>query len=149
MKSLILLITLITFISCSLQVQETPINKAVAYTSGKALAVSINYLAPEADPGLTSAWVDLMERNEGLPEIPPSEMILFYNTCVSIVASSIKDPYGILGDLSTLLIIFSAEFDGSSGQMISINPIPTDIMKFFGKGYDSGRKVARKQIRGY
>lgn len=133
-----------------LSVSDSPENKVLAYASGKAFAITIHKLTAPctieqscADADLTTAWVDLMDRTETMTEIPAAEMIAFYSESVGIIAAPVNDPYGLIGDLTILLTIYSASFE--NGEMVSIKPVPRDIMTFFGKGYSAGRKVARKE----
>ena len=153
MKKLIIVACLSMLLGCAgIDLQDTPTNKAIAYGSGKGLAIAVHELTPPCttkdidkscvDADLTNAWVDLMERTQGMVEIPSAEMIMFYNECVQIIASPIKDPYGLIGDLSILLTLYAGEF--VNGEMVAIQPVPMEIMKFFEMGYDNGRRVARK-----
>ena len=149
---LILACTILTSCAEFQKTENNAIHKTLAYASGKAFAITINKLTAPCteenydcvDANLTNAWVNLMERNGTLETIPTVEMIAFYNECVQILASPVKDPYGLMGDLSTLLMIYSAEFDNFNGYMVAIRPVPIEIMRFFEMGYDSGRKIARK-----
>jgi len=143
MKKL-LLILLASLFGCSgFQITDSATNKVLAYASGKAMAIGIIKVRPEVDPDLTSAWVDMMERNAGKESVESVEMVAFYNHCVSIIAGPDFDEYGLIGDLSMLLTIYGAEID-DSGRMTMIQPVPLAILQTFEIGYANGRAMAKK-----
>ena len=140
----LLLILLAGLFGCSgFQMTDSATNKVLAYASGKAMAIGIIKVRPEVDSDLTTAWVDMMERNAGNESVESMEMVAFYNHCVSIIAGPDFDRYGLIGDLSMLLTIYGAELD-DSGRMTMIAPVPLVILQTFEVGYSNGRAVAKK-----
>jgi hypothetical protein len=137
-------ISLLAFIisGCGqLQIESTATNQAIAYAAGKGMGLGINKRVPEADADLSKAWVDMMAKNTGQAMISAIAMVGFYNDVLVIIALHSKDPYGLIGDLGAVLLIFGAEFN-QEGNMGSINPVPMIVMKFFEIGYKNGRMVA-------
>lgn len=149
MKKLFLLLFVSLFGCSGFQVTDSATNKVLAYASGKLMAIGISkaiekeIIGNEVDSDLTSAWVDMMERNAGNESVGSIEMVAFYNHCVSIIVGPDFDRYGLIGDLSMLLTIYGAEI-GDNGQMTSIQPVPLVILKTFEIGYSNGRAVASK-----
>ena len=139
---IIIAIMLMLIIGCAgFQVSDTTTHKAIAYGAGRAMAVGIYELNPLADEDLTSAWVEMMDRNRGLPEISPDEMMIFYNKSLMLMTAHTKDPYGLIGDLGYLLTIFGAEFDPDNNMMIGITAVPMSVMVAFEIGYANSRAM--------
>ena len=125
------------------QVEDTATNKLLAYAAGKTMAISVHEVKPEIDPDLTSAWVEMMERNTGNETVTTPEMVAFFNESLRIIAGNEFDKYGLINDLAMLMSIYSAEFN-DTGQMIGIQPVPMEILKLFEQGYSNGRAISRK-----
>ena len=140
-------LVLILFACNGAQIEDTTQNQAIAYASGKGLAIAINRVVPEVDKDLTREWLQMMERNKGLEMVPPEEILKFYSDMTGIMALHVGDPYGLIQDLGVLLMLFGAEFD-VGGEMISIQPVPMSVLLFFEMGYENGRMVARNE-RGF
>jgi len=150
MKKIIILLSLL-FLSCAgLQINENVTHRVLAFGSGKLMAIGVNKLIndgklrKEVDSELTSAWVGLMEVNEGKPAVEPAEMVTFYNKCLYIIAGYDFDKYGLIGDLSELLMIYGAEINPDSKELVSIMPVPIEILKTFERGYASGRAITKE-----
>ena len=146
----LLLILLAGLFGCSgFQITDSATNKVLAYASGKLMSIGISeaiakeIIGKQVDSDLTSAWVDMMERNAGNESVESMEMIAFYNHCVSIIAGPDFDRYGLIGDLSMLLTIYGAEM-ADDGRMTMIAPVPLVILQTFEVGYSNGRAVAKK-----
>ena len=145
MKKLIISVCLILLVGCSgLQIEDTATHKAIAYASGKAMAIGIIKVKPEVDPKLTGQWIELMRANLKNEIVPPSEMITFYNKSVLTIFNIYSDPYGLLGDLAALLTIYGATLDEDNKTMIGIQPVPYAVLEFFEMGYANGRTVAER-----
>ncbi|OEU68421.1 MAG: hypothetical protein BBJ57_02330 [Desulfobacterales bacterium PC51MH44] len=137
-----LLILLVLLTGCAgMQIEETATHQAIAYASGKGMAIGINELYPQIDPDLTKAWEDMMFQAKDLDMMPVGQLMLFYSDAISIIGLHTNDPYGLVGDLGALLLIFGAQFD-DKGEMIDIQPVPMSVMRWFGIGYSNGRRVA-------
>lgn len=138
-----ILVCILALLGCTgFQVTDSSTHKILSYGAGKATAIGINKIRPEVDPNLTSAWVEMMERNEGKEMVASVEMVAFYNHCLLIITGGEFDKYGLINDLSVLLTVFAAEIDPATNQMIFIQPVPYDVLKFFEMGYGNGRQVA-------
>lgn len=129
-----------------LQITDTPVDKTLAYFSGKGVAVGIIKVQPELDPFLTTAWEELMAEHKEDIEIPSLDMVMFYNRCLGIVSEHNDDPYGLIGDLGALLTLYGAEFAMDGQTIVMIQPVPTAVMQYFGMGYSNGRAVAKREI---
>ena len=141
----ILFVALIMFGCADMQIKETSTHRAIAYSAGRAMAIGIYKIDPLIDQDLTSAWVEMMERNEGKLEISSEEVMMFYNKCIMLMTRFTNDPYGLLGDLGYFLTIFGAEFAEDTKMMVAIQPVPMVIMKDFENGYDYSRMLIRKE----
>lgn len=145
-KTAIVFLTVFLLSSCSsMQIEDTATHKAIAYASGKAMAIGIVKLKPEADAKLTEQWIDLMRNNLNNELVPASDMIAFYNQSILTIFNIYSDPYGLLGDLAALLTIYGAQLDDDGKTMLGIEPVPYAILEFFEMGYANGRTVARKE----
>ena len=124
-----------------IKISETGTNKAIAYGAGKAMGFAIVSLDEELDSNLSIAWRTMMaEQTDG--EVSSTDMILFYNLCISLIAGYTDDPYGLIGDLGAMLMIFGAEYS-DEGQLALIQPVPVEVLKWFEAGYKNGRMVAQ------
>jgi len=137
-----LLLLLIGLIGCAgFEIKDSSTHQAIAYASGKAMAIGIIKIVPDADADLGTAWSDMMDRNQGLDMIPSTEILSFYNDSILILTMHAQDPYGLIGDMSAMLMIFGAEFD-EEGHMKFIKPVPMPVMIIFEMGYNNGKRVA-------
>jgi hypothetical protein len=127
-----------------IKINDSATHQVLSYASGKGMAIGINELYPDVDAELTAAWEDMMEKNKGQEMVAPEDMVYFFNDCISIIGVETDDPYGLIGDLGALLLIFGAEFS-EGGQMLNVEPIPMSVLTFFGMGYANGRRVALKE----
>jgi len=150
MKNLILVLAAMALlVSCAttdgtvkqFTITDEASTQAIAYGAGKGMGIAVNKIVPVVDADLGVAWKSLMERNAGKDVITSSEMILFYNECIGIIALHTEDEYGIISDLGVFLMIFGAQFD-QSGNLILIQPVPMKVMQFFEMGYRNGKMVA-------
>ena len=133
----------VAFIGCNgLQIKDSSTHKILAYAAGKSMAIGIMKIRPEVDKSLTTAWVEMMERNEGNEQVESSEMVSFYNECLMIIAGQDFDKYGLINDLSMLLTIFGSEINPDNNMMVFIQPVPMEILHYFEMGYANGRQVA-------
>lgn len=120
------------------QVTDTSHNKALAYASGKAVGISINKFAPNADPKFRALWAEMMDAHKGVDVIPSYAIAEFYNQCILVLTEEYKkDPYGLIQDLAVLLTIYGSEF-AENGSLIKINPVPKIVMEYFAMGYRNG-----------
>ena len=142
MKNLIFIILLaLVLAGCpggTFQIQETPTHQAIAYGAGKAMGLVIMRVIPKADEELQGAFDGLMERNKANLIVPPDEAIAYFSESVLILGRFSKNPYGLVGDLSAILLIFGAQYD-PAGNLVGIQPVPKSVIMWFGMGYDSGR----------
>lgn len=139
----LMLISVLMLPGCAgLQINDNATTDALAYVSGKGMGFGINKLFPAMDAELSAAWVDMMSAAAGGEQIGSEQMLKFYNRCIGIISRRTSDPYGLIGDLATLLLIYGAQYD-AAGVMVAIRPVPMPVLKFFEMGYDSGRRVAR------
>lgn len=160
---LILIITMI-FAGClgGQPIGEDTGSRITAYVAGKGIALTVNQLPKlaEKNPGLfTGATINTVQLHEDLgaeydvmmaskvtdPEtgsvtVPPDAILTFSNSAVSIFGKYVKDPAGLLGDLTMLLSEFGATYD-SEGNLEGIQPIPFSILQRFAWGYDNGKNV--------
>lgn len=140
---LLILVGLIFLTGChGLVLDDSATHQAIAYSAGKAMGIGINRLAPQVDADLSRSWVDLMQSGAGAEMIAPTQLRVFYNDMLQIISRQVDDPYGLIGDLGVLLMIFGAQYD-EAGGLVSINPVPMAIMRMFELGYTGGRRVAR------
>ena len=137
--ALVLMIALIA--GCvETQVSDTPNHQALAYTLGKGMGIAVNKVVPTIDKDLSRGWMDMMTRNTANELVPPEEMLIFFNGCIGLISTQVSDPYGIIGDLGAMLMIYGAQFN-PDGELIAIQPIPMSVLRFFEMGYKSGRMV--------
>jgi hypothetical protein len=127
------------------QIEDTPTHQAIAYGSGKAVGAAITKFAPEANEDLGKAWDNYMERGKGLDMMPEESTLMFFGEATMIVTLYTGDDYGLLQDLSVLLMIFGAEFDADN-EMVSIEPVPMSVLRFFEMGYDSGVMIMEREL---
>lgn len=146
MKKLFIVLSLFTLVGCgAFQVTDSTTHRVLAYSTGKLMAIGINKavlagsVREDLDKDLTTAWVLFLQDNSAKTYVDSESMSKFYNECVFIVTQGAHDPYGLIGDLTALLTVFSAEMDGDT--MVSINPVPYDVLRFFEWGYSNGRHV--------
>ena len=135
------------FLNCAsnghqIVIQETPTHQAIAYGAGKAVGIAVVKLVPSADFYLQEAFDRLMERNASVDTLSSEEVIAFFSECVAIMARHTSNPYGLIEDLSVLLLIFGAQYD-AEGNLTAIDPVPKSVVMYFGMGYDSGISVAQ------
>jgi hypothetical protein len=116
-------------------------NQAMAYLAGKGMAMGVYKVQPTAAPVIEQAWMDMMGRSYGLPEITAAELQGFFNEVLLKQIPTLKDdPYGLSGDLAFFATLYGAQFTG--GQMTALKPIPMIVAKAFQAGYEGGRSVA-------
>ena len=144
-KISIILLAVGLMASCSgLEIEENTTNQAIAYGSGKAMGAAITKLVPQVNENLAFAWDGLMARGEGLDIMPSEHILEFYAAVMGIMALETGDEYGLIQDLSVLLLIFGAEFD-VDGEMTFIQPVPMSVLRFFEMGYDSGVMITERE----
>ena len=148
MKKLFIILSLFCLVGCGgFQITDSSTHKVLAYSSGKLMAITINKqvvsgnVRKDLDKDLTTAWVGFMQDNSAKELVDSAAMTAFYNECLFILTEGIHDPYGLIGDLTALLTVFSAQMDPESNQMISVRPVPYSVLQFFERGYDNGRRV--------
>lgn len=145
MINLIGLVCVIGMVACSgMQINDDAQTQAIAYASGKAMGIGINKLAPAVDKDLTRAWMNMMDRNKEIDMMPAEEILQFYGDMTGVLALHIGDPYGLIQDLGVLLMLFGAEFD-IDGEMVSIEPVPMSVLRFFEMGYENGRMITDRE----
>jgi hypothetical protein len=127
----------------NLKIDETATNQAIAYGAGKGMGFAILKLVPDADQDLQTAFDGMMERNKAVKIVSGAEVVAFFSESVLILTRYTKNPYGLISDLSVVLMIYGARYD-AAGNMVSINPVPKSVIMFFGLGYDSGRAIVIK-----
>jgi hypothetical protein len=143
MKKIIILLAMVALVAgCSgMQTTGDTNNQAMAYLAGKGMAIGIYKVQPKAAPVIEQAWMDMMGRSYGLPEIPAVEMQGFFNeVLLKQIPTLANDPYGLSGDLAFFATLYGAQFTG--GQMTALKPIPMITAKAFQAGYEGGRSVA-------
>lgn len=140
----ILLVVGLLFGCSGLEIEDTPTHQAIAYGSGKAVGAAITKFAPEANDDLGKAWDNYVERGKGLDMMPADSTLMFFGEANMVVALHVGDDYGLLQDLNVLLMIFGAEFD-ADGEMVSIEPVPMSVLRFFEMGYDSGVMIVERE----
>jgi hypothetical protein len=144
MKRIIILLAMVALVAgCSgVQITDSANYQAMAYFSGKGMAVGIYKVYSKAAPVIEQEWMDMMGRCYNLAEIPAAEMQGFFNNVLLKNIPTLKnDPYGLAGDLAFFAKLYGAEFT-LDGQMILVKPIPMAVAKAFQAGYEGGRSVA-------
>ena len=148
MKKSILGLVLIVFVlaGCGgINLSDERSHQAIAYTAGRLTAIGVYEVRPEADSDLTNAWVDMIENNEGQETVSTVEMVAFFNECSRILTGGEFDKYGLVGDLTALMSIYSAEIDKTTGQMITIKPVSMVVLISFADGYAHSRALIKRQ----
>jgi len=149
MKALYIILPLLLLLGCAGQqimpITETANNQAIAYSAGKLAGMGILKIAPVSDKELQEVFDKMMERNKDVDIIPSTEIVNYFNESVMVLTRYTKDPYGLISDLSVILMIYGAQFD-EAGNLFEIMPIPKSVVRFFGMGYDSGRAMILKGV---
>lgn len=145
----LLIMAMLVMVSCTgmttsdMPISSDAVSKAVCYAAGKGMGYGINKLSPEADKELGGAWKNFMERVSPMQTVPSDEVIHLYTELTMILSSHVNDPYGLLGDLSAMLMIFNAEFSGE-GTLIKIDSVPVIYLRLFELGYIGGKRIVER-----
>ena len=144
MKKLIgLFLAIALLVGCSgMQVTDEVNYQAMGYIGGKGMAIGIYKVSPKSAPVIEQAWMDMMGRCYGMAELPPSEMLGFFNSVLlKEIPTLTNDKYGLAGDLAFFATLYGAAYM-PDGTMAGIKPIPMVVVKAFQAGYEGGRSVA-------
>ncbi len=146
-KSLILICTILIIGCSSLQITDEGSHQYTAYIAGKGTGIAIKTFELKGFYGkglridLGKAWDNLIERNKEYEIVSGKEIVEFYNEVLFIIAKYKGDKYGLIADLSMLMITFSAKFS-EKGTMLKINDIPFLILTRFEFGFKLGVNTA-------
>jgi len=146
MKRLLILIMAASILGCAGgQLTGSTNNQAMAYLAGKGTAIGIYKISPKVAPSIEQAWMDMMGRSYGLPEISSTELLGFFNGVLLKNIPKLKDDkYGFAGDLAYFLQLYGAEF-APDGVMTIVQPVPMIVAKAFQIGYEGGRSIEEKR----
>lgn len=143
--SLFIVIGIMMFQGCtngkSLVIRDNQTHKTVAYFAGKGMGFGVNHYLPQIDADLTREWEYVMQKNSHNDFVPPEDMLGLFNSFISIASVYSEDPFGLVGDLGVMTMIYGAEFD-DSGKMTRVDPVPMVTMRLFGMGYANGKRQA-------
>ena len=145
MKHLILIICLVVTVGCAngLQVDDTASHKAIAYAAGKAMGITITKIEPDLNEPLGEKWDKMMDKPASDGMMASEYILAFYSEALMVLGSHVGDKYGLIQDLSVLLVLFGAQYS-EQGDLIAIEPVPVSVLEFFAMGYDSGVMVVAK-----
>jgi hypothetical protein len=145
--SILVVLAVVGLVGCAgFQLTDDANSKFRAYIAGKLMAIGVYNIAPQAAPSIEGEWMSMMGRNFGKPEIPPEEMINFFEGVVLKQVPQLKnDKYGFAGDLRYFLEVYGAEYAPDTGVITKLKPIPMVIAVAFQTGYEGGRSVELKK----
>ena len=143
MKKLISILMVVGFLaSCAgVPVTDDVNNQAIAYAAGKGIGIAINKYAPKADAKLSEAWTNMMTTNAGKDPVPAAAIMAFYQESILLLSSQVKDPYGLISDLTFFLTLYGGKV--VDGQLTLAKDVPLVVMKAFELGYKSGKSAVQ------
>lgn len=87
---------------------------------------------------LEDRFNQLLAETAGVVMVEPTQTMALYTDMAMIMSGDVKNPYGLMGDLTFLLSESGAEY-GQDGGMLSVNPIPREMFVAFSMGWKNSK----------
>ena len=96
------------FMGCGMmELKDDAIGNTTGYFAGKGMGYAVNEGAPNSVSALEAVYDGFMARTIELEMVPPAESIALYTSCITIWGLEVDDTYGLISDLTFMIILFS------------------------------------------
>ena len=114
-------------------------NDLESYALGRGMYYTLEAnLKPETVGKLEDRYNQTLDEIASVTIVTPTQIMSLFNDMALIMTADIKNPYGLMGDLSEFFRGAGAEF-AEDGSMIDVRPITAAQLRAFSRGWKNSK----------